>query len=404
MLDDVNKLSRYQRTKLLSLITDGRAPTKVWLAERLESLSTKELMSDGAIEGREWNSIYLESYWRNHPKRFESFARIVANKRADTASDGQIGYFAGCLQESPNVTDLHKRLAGSLETVSDRVRKRVAAKNRYKEWLASKDATQGSYSDKLLSWRSFEILIERDLRKLQMTLDLELTNEDLRAQEQSDVRTAAELFLYNEFRFPYYYGFSRLCSMASCNVEQFLSLAGELFEWIISKSLISFYRYPPEISVEKQENILKNVIKQKWKEIVRRVSNPNDVRLLLESIGKFCNSETYQPNAPYSPGVNGIAIKMSDCDLLQNSEYHKKPPDYIRLAKAISTCISYNMLEAKLDHKCKGQRWMVLYLNRMLCVQFDLPLQYGGWREKSLNELSSWLYKGFLPLSEGKFL
>jgi len=34
---------------------------------------------------------------------------------------------------------------------------------------------------------------------------------------------------------------------------------------------------------------------------------------------------------------------------------------------------------------------MVMYLNRMLCVHFGLPLQYGGWREKRLADLQGWL-------------
>lgn len=41
---------------------------------------------------------------------------------------------------------------------------------------------------------------------------------------------------------------------------------------------------------------------------------------------------------------------------------------------------------------------MLLNLNRFLCVHFDLPLQYGGWREKSLKELSRWLEDGVKAL------
>jgi hypothetical protein len=62
-----------------------------------------------------------------------------------------------------------------------------------------------------------------------------------------------------------------------------------------------------------------------------------------------------------------------------------------RLSNAIVTCLANNMLEARLDYKCKGQLWMVLYLNRMFCVYFDLPLEYGGFREKSLDDLTEWI-------------
>jgi hypothetical protein len=38
---------------------------------------------------------------------------------------------------------------------------------------------------------------------------------------------------------------------------------------------------------------------------------------------------------------------------------------------------------------------MVLNLNRLLCPTYWLPLQYGGFKEKTLDELSAWLKAGF---------
>ena len=61
------------------------------------------------------------------------------------------------------------------------------------------------------------------------------------------------------------------------------------------------------------------------------------------------------------------------------------------LGEVVASCISHNLLEVHLNQKCKGRYWMVLYLNRMLCVHFGLPLQYGGWRERGLQDLAQWL-------------
>jgi hypothetical protein len=47
MLDDVLELTNRQRRKLISLATTVRTPTKVWLAERLEALSSDEWFSEG---------------------------------------------------------------------------------------------------------------------------------------------------------------------------------------------------------------------------------------------------------------------------------------------------------------------------------------------------------------------
>jgi hypothetical protein len=38
-----------------------------------------------------------------------------------------------------------------------------------------------------------------------------------------------------------------------------------------------------------------------------------------------------------------------------------------------------------------------LYLNRLLCPKHWLPLQYGGFKEKTLDELYRWLSSGFTP-------
>jgi len=256
---------------------------------------------------------------------------------------------------------------------------------------------KGTPVDRLLGWRALEILIERDLLKEQKTLDfIELTEENLQTQDQSDVRTAAELFISKEFGLPYYYGFNCLCSMASANIEQFLDLSGELFEEVASASLLSLSKKMPEVKSNRQEKIVKQTIRRKWDEIVHRIDKPNDVRSLIESTGNFCKWETYKSNAPYSPGVTGIAIRMSDREKLRDPKFLDKDI-LVRLAKIIASCLSYNIFEPVLDYKCKGERWMVLYLNRMFCVHFDLPLQHGGWREKSLRELCHWIEKGFHP-------
>jgi hypothetical protein len=397
MLDDVQKLTARQRKRLLALIVDLRAPTNVWIAERLEALSTDELLSPGNTEGRDWNLIYLESYWQTYRKRFESFARNVADKRTESASEGEIDSFAGCLQEIFDWRDFQKDVATALERISGRVHVLVKSKPKYKEWITSRELMEGSLADRLIAWRALEILIQRDLLKNQKTFSfVELTEENLQAQDQSDVRAAAERFISKEVGLPYYYGFSRLCSMASANIEQFLNLSGELFEEVASASLLSLSKKLPEVKSKRQEKIIKQTVDRKWDEIVHRVDRPKDIRSFIESIGEFCKWETYKPNAPYSPGVTGIAIKMSDRERLRDSKVLDKEI-FARLARIIGSCLSYNILEPILDHKCKGQRWMVLYLNRMFCVHFDLPLQYGGWREKSLKELCHWLEKGFHP-------
>jgi hypothetical protein len=48
---------------------------------------------------------------------------------------------------------------------------------------------------------------------------------------------------------------------------------------------------------------------------------------------------------------------------------------------------------------------MVLNLNRLLCVHFDLPLNYGLYKERPLSVLSQWVNKPFIvPSNEDLFV
>jgi hypothetical protein len=104
---------------------------------------------------------------------------------------------------------------------------------------------------------------------------------------------------------------------------------------------------------------------------------------------------TFLPNAPYEPGVTGIAISMADRANLLDPHYIASHPTHARLGEVLAAAIANNLLEPILDYKCKGTMWMVLNLNRLLCPKYWLPLQYGGFKEKRLDELASWLSNGY---------
>ena len=72
----------------------------------------------------------------------------------------------------------------------------------------------------------------------------------------------------------------------------------------------------------------------------------------------------------------------------------KKTSIYAELRTTLASLVSQNLLEPTLDYRNKGENLIIFYLNRLLCAQFDLPLGYGGWRKKSLQELNEWMAKG----------
>jgi hypothetical protein len=400
LLDDFHKLTSPQRKSVLNSIVDLRSPVGIWVAERLEALSLEELIAPGARQGREYNEpIVLEQFWRREGnwKRFEKTVGSIGDRRAKLNPEIQVGSFAGSLQGSLDGSEWNDHYSKAIQTISTRVRKRCESTRRYDNWLKLPDSVQGTLREKAITWRLLEIIIHRDsLRTQRRLVDLPLEETE---SETSDprVRQAAELFLASEFELPYYFGFSRVASVSSSNIEQFLEVGGELFEEVISTELL---RQSATLSPVRQEQILKQVSNERWESIPNSIPNGRDALLLLDSIRQLAVSETKRPNAPYPPGVTGIAITMSDRNRLIDQTIQNARPDYRRLARAISACVSNNLLEAELDRSQGqkfGQSWMILYLNRLLCLQFGLPLQYGGWRPQSLDQLCKYLTQGFVP-------
>jgi len=402
MLDNFHSLTQKQRRFLLREVFESRIPIGIWIAERLVALEVKDLLSDGAIQGRDYEGIYLETFWRGGNKRFEGLVRNIANCRVTETANQKIESFDLCIQNSVETDKWQSKFIEGSQVVAERIRARVSGKPDYDKWIrvTQQESLNSNSQESAISWRTLEILIERQEGKpRQLTLfnSPPLEVDELEKRNSFSVREAAELFFCQEFNIPYYYGISRLATMASSNIEQFLGLAGSLFEESLSAA---FLKQRADLRPERQQQILKRAVKERWNSLPQDVQYGRDVRKFLEAIGDFSKLQTNRPSAPYVPGVTGIAIVMSDRDKLQNPTQLDKDPGLAQLSRVIKTCVAYNLLHAELDRKQGqkgGERKMLLYLNRMLCIHFDLPLGYGGWREQSLPELVAWLNFGFKP-------
>lgn len=394
MFDDVHNLSSHQRSRLLDNIIKQRPQVNVWLSERLQALSMDEIISEGNIHNRDFNIISIEQYWNTKALNYEKFIKSIAHKRLSTITEGEPNNISTYLSEDFD-TEIIKKAEQHLTIVIDRIKNKFR-EPKYQAWISSKESFEGELIEKLIEWRSLEILLYRDRGKQQQTLQFDeiLDSTELTYQNGSDVKEAARLFLNYEILLPYYYGISKIGRLSSSNVEQFLTICGKIFENIVLEHVKRISRNNQtsiNISSRKQEFFIKKLTSEKWNELDIRVPGSETVKRFMNNIGEFCKEQTLTPNAWNSPGINGIAITMGERNILKNSALTDDSHQYNELAKCIATCIAYNLIDFKLNYKCKGKEMMVLYINRLYCVQYGLPLANGHFKERKLKDLKGWL-------------
>ena len=147
------------------------------------------------------------------------------------------------------------------------------------------------------------------------------------------------------------------------------------------------------INPKKQDQLIKKLTDEKWKELDIRVPNSTQIKIFLDNIGLFCRLHTYVPNAWNSPGINGIAITMLDRDVLKNKAIQDSKHPMHQLAKTIAMCIAYNLVDFRLNYKVQGKEVMVIYLNRIYCAKYGLPLNDGKFKLRKLNDFRNFLNK-----------
>jgi hypothetical protein len=204
----------------------------------------------------------------------------------------------------------------------------------------------------------------------------------------SDVLAAAKVFLCREHKLAYYAGEDIIVGAATHNVEQFLRICGDLFEYMLGRITLD---EPPVVSARRQHSLIRQASDEYWRELPDRVPNSQDIIAVLNRIARISVAETERPTAPYAPGVNGIAITMDDRARLLDPAQREQIPGADRLLDALGVAIARNVLVAEPNYSVKKTRVMILYLNRLLCPRFFLPFQRGSFRERGLSEVAGWL-------------
>ncbi len=382
MLDDVHKLSSSQREMLIKYLLEKRSNASLWLAERLEALSNL-----GTNEGRDYNEISIEDYWKDHESKFEKLLRNISVKRADDSREEVEFTLEDNLQED----DLADALKKAKEDTINAINKLTANTTKYDQWKKHIQSFDGSDLETSLLTKKIEILINRDINKRQLALDFSLSVEEIEEKADEKVNTAAKLFLFKQFNLPYYFAFPVIAKIATNNIEQFLGFASPLYERMLSMNLNMEI---VSVSAREQDKEIRKIANDKWKELQKIIPDSFLVIKFIENLCRFCYNETYKPNAPYAPGVNGFSIDTTKIVQLIKDEDWLTNEIYKDFHTVLHTCLAYNLLHKRetLQGK-KGEKKTVYYINRWLCVKFELPLNYGGWRSKKPEDLLRWIKK-----------
>jgi hypothetical protein len=396
LLDNAQELTNSQRRHLNKKVTNYRANVDMWVAQRLEALDAEDLIPN-ARQGRDYDIINIENYWKSNRTKFTKLLKEIGDRRCQHAKGVEINSFTSQLENNLNDTKWEVTLQTAREKIKERIREKTENTNKFEEWIEEVQAKESSRNtlEETIHWRALEVEIDRKLRGAQRQLSVGVSireNPDL--SPDSSVRNAAQKLLTEEFEsLPYYYGYDTISYLSSLNIDQYLSISGDLFEEISSRYLLDDQSpLPPE----EQDKIIREWADSKWEEIPRSVPYGREVQGFLQSIGEMCRENWEKKTASYggAGAVTGIGIRYPEVDKILG----KKQNGYDRIDRlqdVLTTCLANNLIEARPKSKQgkKGQEVLILYLNRWVCVKFNLPLKYGGWRERKARELEDYITK-----------
>ena len=389
MLDDIHVLGKSQIQNLYEKLDSSRPPIPVWLAKRKEALQFNEMIS--GITGRDFTFLELESTL-SEKGTFKIFVKKVADLRA--LSSRLNVPFTECVSGSLDGAEWEPKFKKIISDIRNRIETNTENTRKYNLWLKQQENAINSSRIDGIDWKAIEILINRKEKGGQQQLiDHPLPTTDL--EQITQLKPTAELFISHDYpEIPYYCELSKIINLATSNIEQFLFIAGAIFEEVIANSIL---KKGNNLSLERQQKVIKKIAFEYWNDIPRRIPQGENVFHLLSAFCDMARSETYRPTAPYLPGITGFGIHHNKILELINKKNQEKYPEYEILEQTLRSCLANNILTIKLDYKQgpkNSDSTVVFYLNRLICVCFDLPLGYGGFKRTNPTELSSWLKPG----------
>ncbi len=379
MFDDLHKLTKLQRDLIYKTILNDRYKISIWIAERLSILKDNSIFH-GTTNNRDYINIHLEDAIRGNKANKKVFSNFLSNitKYRMNYGSNNIASFESKLSTTHETQDIEE----AIEYLKNNLTSKYSETVKYKQLIEEVNSFSDNSFATLLKILCISIYIERNRLHRQQTFDFVEINKSETEESYGTLKPSAEYFSMLICELGYYYSFERITRLASYNTEQFLSIASNLYEEMIARSIIN--KEDP-LSPRLQEDIIKQYADNKWNEIATNIINGREIQVFLSKLLDYSYKESIRPNAPYSPGVTGFGVSSSDLKKIQDEKY------YLKLKEILMSCISYNLLtidEDRKQGKKKSETVTIFYFNRWLCVKFMLPIGYGGWKKKKASDLN----------------
>lgn len=380
IFDDMHKLAESQKKYLVEEIYIIRPQIGVWFGERVEGLSTSQIISmDGSFE-REYNPrVFIDEYWHNNNRKFATMLKDVANRRVKKANLSGLEDFTSCISDEREVKEYEKQSIKGINSIKKEVAKSSYALQKYSKVIEHIETEDIPSLKRGILFECLNIKFRREqYGQMSFYLD-EVESIDLFEEFVSDVYSSAEYYFCIKNNIPYYFGENRVICIASGNIEQFLYIAAGIFErsrtaYLGSKRSRNRYR----LTASEQEKYIKEAVGKMWNEMLYRYEDAKEIQIFLDNICEIGRSTRNTGRNSYAGGaVTGIGIrKETVLDM-------KDKPKYNKLMDILSKCIASKYLERKIVNR-DGENY-VFYLNRWICVHYGLPLAYGGFRQISID-------------------
>lgn len=377
-IDDGHKLTEKQKKIIRSETVEARLPVTLWVAERLETLSTTDILSDKNIRERDDQTIHLENSKKGI---FNPMVKNIATLRSAFSSDGIILASALASDTTINYKALYNEASKKYQAQLEKLHNYA----NYQECVAIVNE-QDPY-ERVLNMRALLMHASRQGSGGSMNL-FGYTAQDLEWVVNSVMSLVKEVMPGEILKLPQYYGFSTLVDLASQNVEQFLDLSAKMYELLVAKKISDPSHYV--LTAEEQDGIVRDFALARL-ENIKRLPRGNKIYRFLMHLISFCCEQTFTSTYSYR-SVTGFAVKEENSGKWGKDGFWFQEKTNEELSMMLKDCLSYNFLMKQgINQGKKNQKWTIFYLNSWLCAYAHLPLERGGWRPLTLHKLNSWL-------------